>query len=93
MEACELGRFPVLSPIISTCCIPGEAQHTALHASLPHYRGGDRDRDEGLRMYMWVCVTNSLHTNRSRNSSRYGNEMFEVPLSSLNHRTIFNDVI
>lgn len=93
MEACELGRFPVLSLIISTCCIPGEAQHTALHASLPHYRGGDRDRDEGLHMYMWVCVTNSLHTNRSRNSSRYSNEMFEVPLSSLNHRTIFNDVI
>lgn len=76
--ACELRQFPVLSQIVSTYCIPGEAQHTALHASLLHYRGGDRDRDGdgGWCVNVGVCAWQKPY------SQTVSSNCFEVTLSS-----------
>ncbi len=89
--ACELRRFPALSQIISTYCIPGEARHRALHASLLHYRGSDRDWDEGWCVNVGVCVCVCVcvwlkpysQTVVSSNYDTYNNDTFEVTLSPL----------
>lgn len=87
---CSAGRGlwaqTVVSQIISTYCIPGEARHTALHASVIHYRG-DGDRDEGWCVNVGVCVQlNPYSQTVSINCDTYSNDTSEVTLSPLfNH--------